>query len=47
MYALVDAVSFYASAEKVCNPTIRKKPVVVLTNNNGFICVVCAILIEQ
>ncbi len=40
MYALVDAVAFYASAEKVFDPSIRKKPVVVLTNNDGCICAV-------
>ena len=38
MYALVDAVAFYASAEKVFDPSIRKRPVVVLTNNDGCIC---------
>lgn len=38
MYALVDAVSFYASAEKLFDPSIRNKPVVVLTNNDGCIC---------
>ena len=43
MYALVDAVSFYASAEKVYDPAIRTKPVVVLTNNDGCICAVCPI----
>ncbi|TRX54053.1 Y-family DNA polymerase [Thalassomonas sp. M1454] len=43
MYALVDAVAFYASAEKVFDPTIRNKPVVVLTNNDGCICAVCPI----
>jgi len=43
MFALVDAVSFYASAEKVFDPSIRKKPVVVLTNNDGCICAVCPI----
>ena len=43
MYALVDAVSFYASAEKVFDPSIRNKPVVVLTNNDGVICAVCPI----
>lgn len=37
MYALVDATSFYASAEKVFDPSIRKKPVVVLSNNDGCI----------
>lgn len=41
MYALVDAVSFYASAEKVFDPSIRNRPVVVLTNNDGCICAVC------
>jgi DNA polymerase V len=40
MFALVDAVAFYASAEKVFDPTIRKRPVVVLTNNDGCICAV-------
>ncbi|MCF2857171.1 Y-family DNA polymerase [Pseudoalteromonas sp. SMS1] len=40
MYALVDATSFYASAEKVFDPSIRKKPVVVLSNNDG--CIVAA-----
>lgn len=43
MFALVDAVSFYASAEKVFDPTIRNRPVVVLTNNDGCICAVCPI----
>ena len=43
MYALVDAVSYYASAEKVFDPSIRNKPVVVLTNNDGCVCAVCPI----
>ncbi|WP_273049742.1 Y-family DNA polymerase [Pseudoalteromonas sp.] len=43
MYALVDAVSFYASAEKVFDPAIRSKPVVVLTNNDGCVCAMCPI----
>ncbi|WP_114324877.1 Y-family DNA polymerase [Candidatus Colwellia aromaticivorans] len=43
MYALVDAVSYYASAEKVFDPSIRNKAVVVLTNNDGCICAVCPI----
>ncbi len=43
MYCLVDATSFYASAEKVFDPSIRNKPVVVLTNNDGCICAVCPI----
>lgn len=41
MYALIDANSFYASAEKVFDPSIRDKPVVVLTNNDGCICAMC------
>ena len=41
MYALVDANSFYASAEKVYDPAIRQRPVVVLTNNDGCICALC------
>ena len=40
MYALVDATAFYASAEKVFDLSIRKKPVVVLSNNDG--CIVAA-----
>ena len=43
MYALVDAVAFYASAEKVFDPSIRFKPVVVLTNNDGCICAICPV----
>jgi DNA polymerase V len=33
----------YASCEKVFDPSIRKKPVVVLTNNDGCICAACGI----
>lgn len=43
MYALCDVNSMYASCEKVFDPTIRNKPVVVLTNNDGCICAVCHI----
>lgn len=43
MFALVDAVAFYASAEKVFDPSIRFKPVVVLTNNDGCVCAICPI----
>lgn len=43
MYCLVDATAFYASVEKVFDPSIRNKPVVVLTNNDGCICAVCPI----
>jgi len=43
MYALCDANSMYASCEKVFDPSIRRKPVVVLTNNDGCICAACGI----
>ena len=43
MYALCDVNSMYASCEKVFDPSIRKKPVVVLTNNDGCICAACSI----
>ena len=35
--ALIDCNSFYVSCEKLFNPKIRKKPVVVLSNNDGCI----------
>ena len=38
--ALVDCVSFYASAERVFDPKLRGVPIVVLSNNDG--CVVAA-----
>ncbi|NMU88091.1 DNA polymerase V subunit UmuC, partial [Vibrio parahaemolyticus] len=40
MFALVDANSFYCSAEQVFRPEWRGKPVIVLSNNDG--CVVAA-----
>lgn len=43
MYALCDVNSMYASCEKVFDPSIRHKPVVVLTNNDGCICAACNI----
>ncbi|MCW8092971.1 Y-family DNA polymerase [Alteromonas sp. ASW11-130] len=43
MYALVDAVSMYASAEKVFDPKIRDKPVLVLSNNDGCVIAACPI----
>lgn len=43
MYALCDVNSMYASCEKVFDPSIRNKPVVVLTNNDGCICAACGI----
>ena len=35
--ALIDFNSFYVSCERLFNPKIRKKPVVVLSNNDGCI----------
>jgi DNA polymerase V len=40
VFALVDANSFYCSAEQVFRPDWRNKPIVVLSNNDG--CIVAA-----
>lgn len=40
MFALVDANSFYCSAEQVFRPDWRGKPMIVLSNNDG--CIVAA-----
>lgn len=37
MFALVDCDNFYCSCERVFNPALRDKPVVVLSNNDGCI----------
>ena len=37
MYALVDCNNFYVSCERVFDPKINNKPVVVLSNNDGCI----------
>jgi DNA polymerase V len=37
MFALVDCNSCYASCEQIFRPELRGKPVVVLSNNDGFI----------
>ncbi len=37
MYAIVDCNSFYCSCERVFKPHLDKKPVVVLSNNDGCI----------
>lgn len=37
IFALVDCNNFYAACERVFNPAIRTKPVVVLSNNDGCI----------
>lgn len=37
MFGLVDCNNFYCSCERVFNPTLRTRPVVVLSNNDGCI----------
>ena len=37
MYALVDCNNFYASCERVFQPNLNGKPVVILSNNDGCI----------
>ncbi len=37
MFALVDCNNFYASCERVFNPDLNGKPVVVLSNNDGCV----------
>jgi DNA polymerase V len=37
MFALVDSNNFYVSCERVFNPSLNCKPVVVLSNNDGCI----------
>ncbi|MEE9349425.1 MAG: Y-family DNA polymerase [Flavobacteriaceae bacterium] len=37
MYALVDCNNFYASCERVFNPSLNGKPIAVLSNNDGCV----------
>lgn len=37
MYALVDCNNFYASCERVFQPCLKNKPIVVLSNNDGCV----------
>ena len=37
MFALVDCNNFYASCERVFNPKLNGKPIVVLSNNDGCV----------
>ena len=37
MFALIDCNSFYASCEKIFRPDLKHRPIVVLSNNDGFV----------
>ena len=37
MIALADCNNFYASCERVFNPKLKNKPVIVLSNNDGCV----------
>src|SRR5215831_8885254 len=37
MIALVDCNNFYVSCERLFNPSLKNKPVVVLSNNDGCV----------
>ena len=37
MYALVDCNNFYASCERVFQPQLNGKPIVILSNNDGCV----------
>lgn len=37
MYALVDCNDFYASCERVFQPGLRQRPIIVLSNNDGCV----------
>lgn len=43
MMALCDATSFYACAEKSLDPSIRQRPVLVFSNNDGCCVALCPI----
>ena len=42
VFALIDCNSFYVSCERVFNPSLEKRPVIVLSNNDG-----CAVSLSK
>ena len=37
MFALIDGNNFYASCERVFQPELRHRPLIVLSNNDGCV----------
>ena len=37
MYGIIDCNNFYASCERVFNPKLYNKPIIVLSNNDGCV----------
>lgn len=37
MFALIDGNSFYCACERAFDPSLRHKPLVVLSNNDGCV----------
>ncbi|WP_043307929.1 translesion error-prone DNA polymerase V subunit UmuC [Pseudomonas sp. ML96] len=37
VFALIDCNSFYCSCERICRPALKRRPVVVLSNNDGCV----------
>lgn len=37
LFALIDCNSFYCSCERICQPALKRVPVVVLSNNDGCV----------
>lgn len=37
VFALIDCNAFYCSCERICQPALKRKPVVVLSNNDGCV----------
>lgn len=37
VFALIDCNSFYCSCERICQPALKRRPLVVLSNNDGCV----------